>query len=469
MRVSYKWLVQVVVALATLTTTLDGGVMAIAFPALARAFQTDVSAVIWVSILYWLVSTGLAFTLGWMGDVWGRKTVYLMGFWTFTLALGLAASAQNLPWLLGARVLQGVGASVLVANGQALLTAAVPPRERGRALGINSGVVGLGLGFGPILGGFLLTVGDWRALFWARLPLAMASALLAGAVLRREPPLEKRVPVDWWGAGLLFAVLGAFLLAVNRAGAWGIGHPLVWGLAGATLALVPMLVWVERRAVRPVVDLAMLGDPAFGWAMLALVLHYLAWGAYNAVGAFYLLEGRGLSQEAAGAVLAALPLVRVVVAPLAGMLCERVPPHYVMGVGNLWMLAGLAVVGGLGVGGGLGWVVLGFAMMGLGSAFYEPSYSTHIMSAARRDRLGTANASISTGRQIGLSGGLALAGAVYATRLGAYVDSAATDARAIAWAFRDASWACAVTAVGSVLAVGALVRAVASPSPRSSR
>ncbi|GBD11889.1 Riboflavin transporter RibZ [bacterium HR23] len=462
LRLSYKWLALTVVALATLTTTLDGGVLAIAFPALARAFHTDVSLVIWVSILYWLVSTGLAFTLGWVGDVLGRKRIYLVGFWTFAVGLGLAALAQNIPWLFLARVLQGMGASVLVANGQAILTATFPPNERGRALGINSGVVGLGLGFGPILGGFLLTVDNWRAIFWARLPLAVLSAMLAGLVLRDERPTGGRVPVDYGGAVCLFAVLGAFLLAVNRAGAWGVGHPVVLGLVGATLALLPLLVWVERRAVRPVVDLAMLREPAFGWAMLALIVHYLSWGAYNAVGAFYLLDGRGLSQEAAGAVLSALPLVRVVVAPLAGMLCEKVLPRYVMGVGNLWILAGLVVLGALKGDSPLWFVVLGFALMGLGSAFYEPSYSTHIMSSARRDRLGTAGASISTGRQIGLSGGLALAGAVYTARLAGHRPVAPSEATAITWAFRDASLACAVTAFTSVLAVGMLVRSLAN-------
>lgn len=461
-RVSYKWLALGVVALATLTTTLDGGVLAIAFPALAKAFHTDVSTVIWVSILYWLVSTGLAFTLGWVGDVLGRKAIYLAGFWTFTIGLGLAAAAQNIPWLFLARVLQGIGASVLVANGQAILTATFPPNERGRALGINSGVVGLGLGFGPILGGVLLTVGDWRAIFWARLPLAAISALLAGVVLRNERPLEGRVPVDVWGAVTLFAWLGALLLAVNRAGAWGIAHPIVLALAGATLLLAPLLLHVERHARRPVVDLAMLRDPAFGWAMLALILHYLAWGAYNAVGAFYLLDGRGLSQEKAGLVLASLPLVRVVIAPLAGMLCERVLPRYVMGIGNLTILVGLVVLGLLRGESPVGHVVLGFSLMGLGSAFYEPSYSTHIMNAARRDRLGTAGASISTGRQIGLSGGLALAGAVYTARLSAMGDKAPSHAIAITWAFRDASLACAVMALGSVLAVVLLVRSLAT-------
>ncbi|MFN3974904.1 MAG: MFS transporter [Dehalococcoidia bacterium] len=454
-----------VVALATLTTTLDGGVLAIAFPALAKAFHTDVSAVIWVSILYWLVSTGLAFTLGWVGDVLGRKAIYLAGFWTFTLGLGLAAAAQNIPWLFLARVLQGIGASVLVSNGQAILTATFPANERGRALGINSGVVGLGLGFGPILGGVLLSVGDWRAIFWARLPLAAASALLAGIVLRDERPMGGRVPVDVWGAVTLFAWLGAFLLAVNRAGVWGVPHPAVLALVGATLILAPVLLLVERRAVRPVVDLGMLRDPAFGWAILALILHYLAWGAYNAVGAFYLLDGRGLSQASAGLVLASLPLVRVVVAPMAGMLCERVLPRYVMGVGNLYMLAGLVVLGLLTVEKPIWYVALGFVLMGLGSAFYEPSYSTHIMNAARRDRLGTAGASISTGRQIGLSGGLALAGAVYTARLYAMAESAPTQAIAITWAFRDASLACAVTALGSVLAVMALVKSLATRRP----
>lgn len=459
-----KWLVLTVVALATLTTTLDGGVLVIAYPALARAFETTVSTVIWVSILFWLVSTGLAFTLGWVGDVVGRKPLYLTGFWLFALGLALAAAAQSIPWLLGARVVQGAGASVLVANGQAILTATFPARERGRALGINSAVVGVGLGFGPLLGGLLLTVGDWRALFWARLPLVVASALLAGAVLRAEHPGRGKVPVDVWGAATLFLWLGALLLAINRAGAWGVDHPVVLALAGGTLALAPLLLWVERRAARPVVDPAMLRHPAFGWAMVALVLHYLSWGVYNATGAFYLLEGRNLPQTTTGAVLAALPLVRVVVAPLAGLLCERVPPRYVMGLGNLALLTGLGVLALLRVDSPLPHVVLGFGLMGLGSALHEPSHSTHIMSAAPRDRLGTAGASISTGRQIGLSGGLALAGAVYTARLGAYDATAPSHAAAVAWAFRDASLTCAVTALASVLAVGALVRAMA-PRP----
>ena len=235
-------------SIATFMSTLDGGMMSVAYPALATAFVTDTSTVLWVTVSYWVTGVGLLLTLGWLGDVAGRNRVFILGFLVFSLGLIAGGASQNIWHLIGSRVLQGVGSSMILSNLNALITAAFPPRERGKALGLSGAVVGVGLTMGPLLGGLLLDLLDWRALFYSRVPIGLLGAALAWWVLPRDRAVGGGIRVDLIGAAALFGTLASFLLFVNRGGKLGFDSSIALSMAVATAVFLPVLIWSERRS-----------------------------------------------------------------------------------------------------------------------------------------------------------------------------------------------------------------------------
>jgi len=430
--------VMALASLGTLVPTLDSGMTGVAFPALAQAFRTDLSTVLWVQVAYYLTSTGVLLPAGWVSDVLGRRRVYALGFLVMGVGLLLASLAPSVLLLIAFRVFQALGAAMIIANSQALATAVYPPDQRGRAMGLISSVGGAGLAGGPFLGGILLDHLGWPSLFYTRAPLGLLGAVWAWLLLPQEEGPNRRVPVDLAGAVLLFSGLSAFLAAVNQVGRLGwASPPWVWGLLGLSLALVPPFLRVERRAVRPILDPHLLRHPPYALSVLAILFHFLAWGGFTLVLPFYLLDVLGYSQSRMGILLSIFPAVRVVGGPFTGWLSDRIGPRLPTGLGLGVMALGLVLLARLGPTASFGQVVGALAVMGVGSALFAAPNASAIMGSVPPDRLGTAAASIGTGRQIGLSTGIAMAGALYSLRERLYLEMGTPVPLAITWGLRD--------------------------------
>ena len=162
---AYRYVALSLVCLGIFLGTVDSSIINIALPTLATEFDTSIQNVVWVTLLFILVSTGLGLIMGRLGDLYGRKLLYVVGFALFTAAAGVSAISGSLPELLGGRVLQAIGSSMVLANGAAIITATFPAKQRGRGLGIMVASVGAGVATGPVLGGVLVDVLDWRAIF----------------------------------------------------------------------------------------------------------------------------------------------------------------------------------------------------------------------------------------------------------------------------------------------------------------
>ena len=224
-----RWVLLAVISIGTLMSTLDGGVVGVSYPAVAEAFDTDTSTVLWINVAFWVTSVGLLLTLGWLGDVAGRRRVFIIGYLVSTVGILLCSVSGNIWQLIAFRVLQGVGSSMVLSNLNALIAAEFPPGERGRAMGISGAVVGVGLTTGPLMGGILLDALDWRALFYVRAPIGALGALLAWWLLPAATPTGGRFRMDYMGAAALFATMTCFLLVVNQGGRLGYGSPPIPG------------------------------------------------------------------------------------------------------------------------------------------------------------------------------------------------------------------------------------------------
>ena len=447
-----KWLVLLAAALGNLVLTVDGGIMGVSYPALAEAFDTDTSTVLWVSVAFWVTGIGLVLTVGWLGDVGGRRLSYTFGFVLQAAALGFSAMAVELWQLIAARICMGVGSAMVLAGVNAIIVDRFGPEDRAKAIGIAGAVVGLGLSTGPLVGGWLLDVLDWRALFYTRVPLALVAAGLSWWVL--ESPDRRRMrdfTVDKIGAVSLFAVLASLLLVINRSAEDGLLSPLVLAMAGLLIVATPVLIASQRRSVRPILDFRLFRNPGYSFGLGVLVCHYTSLSAILLLAPFFFIDALGFSATKMGLFIMLHTLMRVFIAPISGALTHRVGTWRLSGLGLVAMVASLTWLSMLADSGSEMAILAALLLVGVASGLYEPPNTTTIMGSVPADRYGTASASIASGRQLSFSVGVAVAGAIFAVRERGYLEASETAGRAVALGFSDTLLAGVVLAVLGVL------------------
>ncbi|MBE9505476.1 MAG: MFS transporter [Chloroflexi bacterium] len=412
-RIDYKWTALVAVATGILMLTLDEGSVRIILPALGTAFEATVDDVVWVWLIYLLIGAGLVLALGRIGDAFGRKRIYTGGLVLFTIGLALSAVAPGLAELIAFRAVQAVGAAMVVAMANAIVTASFPAQERGRALGIMATVVSVGLLGGPAIGGALVDWLGWRSVFYARIPVCILAIGLAIFLLRKDPLSRRDRGFDIAGATTLFLGLASILVAINRGQSAGWTSPLVLGLVALGIVLLGGFVRIERKAADPVLDLSLFSGRVFASASVTHALFYISTISVRFVLPYFLLLGLSLPATTAGLLLAVIPGARALLSPLSGRLSDRT---------GAWVLtsSGVAVVGA----GVLLMLTLDsdattmdlvplLAIVGIGVGLFVAPNTSTIMGCVSKDRLGTASAMVATTRQIGSSLGLAVAGMVF--------------------------------------------------------
>jgi len=411
-----KWAVLAAVGVGTFMSALDGSIVNTLLPTLGEALRAEVDQIQWVVTVYLLVVSGLLLVVGRLGDLRGHKDVYLAGFAGFALSSTLCGLAGSVPALVALRALQAVSAAMLFANAPAILTAAFPPAERGRALGLQATMTYLGLAVGPPLGGLLATTLGWRSIFFVNLPVGALGVWLSHRGIARDRPAAAPPRFDVAGAALFFTGLLSLLLALNQGHAWGWGSPAVVGLLAVAAALLALFLGVERRRPHPMLDLGLFASPVFSGAVFSASLSYVAQFAVLFLLPFS-LRHRGLGPGQAGLVLTAQPVVMMLTAPVAGALSDRVGTRRLVVGGLVLLSAGLTGLSLAGPEAPLAAVVAGMAVCGAGFGAFVAPNNSRLLGAAPPQRRGIASGVLAAARNVGMVIGVGLAGAVYTTVL----------------------------------------------------
>src|SRR3984957_13611946 len=342
----YPWLVVGTVCIGAFMGQLDASIAQLVLPAVEQDFHVSIGAASWVSIAYLLVAAAMLPVFGRLADMFGRKLLYCGGFVVFVAGSTLCGLAPGLDTLVGARVLQALGASLLQANAIAIIVAATAKARRGRALGLQSAAQAVGLSAGPALGGFLIAALGWRWVFWINLPVGLLGAVLGFLVLpRTERPRSAATPsaatFDFAGAVLLVPCLGLLMFALNEAGHAGFRSPWLIGPPLVGLLLLIGFVRREQRTTSPLIELGLFRNAVFVAGNVAGLLSYATlFGAFFVL-PFVLEQAYGDSPWTAGLRLAVIPAALGLVAPLSGALYDRLGARFLTVSGMLAALVGL--------------------------------------------------------------------------------------------------------------------------------
>ncbi|MBX5492191.1 MAG: MFS transporter [Chloroflexi bacterium] len=470
----YRWLVVGTVCVGAFLGQLDASIASLVLPTLEDVFQAPVAAVEWVALAYLLTLAALLVPVGRLADLMGRKLLYSAGFVVFSLGSALCGLAPSLGWLIACRVLQAVGAALLQANSVAIITAAVRRRELGRAVGIQGAAQAVGLAVGPSVGGLLIAALGWQWVFYIAVPFGLAGALLGWLVLPvtvHEPQAEAE-RFDWRGAGLFGATIVLALLALTYGNLWGWTSPRLVATAGSALALLALFLVAERRARFPLVDLGLFRQRVFSAGIAAGLLSYAV-----LFGSLYLLPfelqrllGHGPAET--GLLLSPIPIAIGLLAPLGGLLADRVGPRTPTVAGMV--LAGGALLGlALAPGAPLALVLGLLGLLGAGLGVFTPANNSAIMASAPPRRRGVAAGLLNMTRSLGTSLGVATVGTLLQVLLAARLGHPASStldvpADALQLAFQEILVVlAAVAALAALLSAarGAQVLAAASSGP----
>ncbi len=414
-----KWVVLGIVAVGVFMATLDSSIVNISLPTIARYFGVPLSgAVEWVIIAYLVVVAAVLLTIGRLADLIGRKPIWASGLVVFTLGSAICGAAPSLGILVAARAFQGLGGALLMAISPAMLTSAFPPEERGKALGWNAVVVALGVSAGPTLGGILTEHLTWRAIFYVNVPLGIIGFILTMRLLTGQQP-RGRVRFDPAGAVLLAVGLAAVTLGLSFGQEWGWTSALLLSTLAVGVVALICFVLVERRVPSPVVDLSLLRNRVFASANVSLILCFLALFAVSFLLPFYLEELKGFSTEQAGLLLTPLPLTIAVVAPISGSLADRMGTRWLAFFGLSLACVGLVLISQLNAHSSVLDIIWRLVVTGIGQGMFQSPNNSALMGAAARGQQGSAAGFLATGRVVGQSVSVALAGAIFVSLSGA--------------------------------------------------
>jgi EmrB/QacA subfamily drug resistance transporter len=448
----HKWAVLAAVGVGTFMSALDGSIVSALLPTLGESLHATISSIEWVVTTYLLVVSGLLLMVGRLGDLRGHKDVYVAGFVGFVSSSALCGLAGSVSALVAFRALQALSAAMLFANAPAILVAAFPPNERGRALGLQAVMTYLGLAVGPPLGGLLATQLGWRAIFFVNVPVGLLGFWLSQRNIARDHPAGEPPRFDVLGAGLFFVGLLSLLLALDQGHAWGWASPPILGLLVVATAALLAFTAVERRRPEPMLDLSLFASRAFSGAVVSAALSYVAQFAVIFLLPFY-LSFRGLGPGQAGLVLTVQPIAMMLTAPVAGALSDRVGTRGLVVFGLAVLALGLFVLSSAGPATPLAVVLLGMAVCGLGFGAFVAPNNSRLLGAAPVHRRGIASGVLAAARNTGMVLGVGLAGAVFTTVLARSGASAVSEGMSLA--LRLVAGTTLLAAVGSWLEGGA--------------
>ena len=315
---NYKWWAFSAVAVGGFTSALDQLSVTVALPTIAEHFSSDLPTAQWMVVGYGLTVSVMLLPMGRLGDIVGRKQVYLAGFLIFVLCAALAGSSQNIAILIMSRVIQGCGAAMIQSTGRAMIIPIFSSEERGKVLGAQMSVTGAGAIAGPALGGLLVSTLGWQWVFFINVPAGILALVAVFLLVKQShsPEGSPRSQFDWLGSALSIGTLVAFLLAITNGYRIGWLSPPI--LAGALifLVLLALFVWWELRTTAPMLDLRLFRLRSFSLGTTAAYLSFLGIFPIFFLMPFYFQNVRGYSPGEVGLIMVPSFLGMIVMAPV---------------------------------------------------------------------------------------------------------------------------------------------------------
>ena len=454
----------------------DHGSVTVALPTISEYFGADLPTTQWVVIGYTLTISALLLPMGRLADIAGRKRIYLLGFLIFVV-MGIAAGlSPNIPFMIAARLVQGVGAAMTQGTSMAMIVASFPSQERGRALGLQMSIVGLGGIGGPAVGGLLVGELGWQWAFYGTAIMGIVAILAALVVVdpvRSGAAADRSgARFDWGGAALSTGALIVFLQAMTWAPTLGYGNPAIAGAFAVFAAFMAVFIFHELRTLSPMMDVRLFQRRLFTLGVIASFLNFLGSNSSRFLMPFYLQAVLGLTPTQVGLILVPGAACMMIAGPLSGRLSDRFGWRWFTVGGLLVSAAGLVVLATLQPDSSIALAIAGMVMQTAGIGVFNAPNNSSILSAVEPSKYGVISGFLNLVRNSGSLCSIAIATAIVTATMGSMgyeptLASVAGGGEGLLGAFtsglRFAFWVMA-----AVMLVGVVASAMKGPAFRES-
>ena len=408
-----RWWTLGAMCFALFMIMLDNTVVNVALPSIQKDLGATLSGLEWTVNAYTLTFAVLLVTGGRLGDIFGRRRMFLLGVVVFAVSSAAIGLAPDEGWLVAGRAIQGVGAAFMMPATLSIITNAFPPEERGKAIGTWAGVSALALAIGPVVGGALAEYVSWRAIFFLNLPVAVGAVVVTLFATKESRDETTRHRVDIPGIAALSVALTALVLALVEGNAWGWGSPEIIALFALSAGSFVAFALLEPRVREPMVDFRFFRSKTFlGANVVAFIVTFSMLATFFFI-ALYMQNILGYSAVEAGVRFLPSTLMIVLIAPLAGRLTDRVGARPLMVAGLSLATLSLLLQTRIDVDTGYELLLPAFILLGIGMALVMSPMSTAAMNAVTPDKAGVASGILSMSRMVGGTFGVAAIGALF--------------------------------------------------------
>jgi EmrB/QacA subfamily drug resistance transporter len=416
---SNKWVDLLIICMGIFISSLDSSIVNLANPTLVDEFGVGMDQVQWVVSVYLLVVSASMLFFGRLGDKVGGYKVFNCGFLIFTLGSLFCGVSSSLYLLLISRVIQAVGASMLMATGMGIVATSFPLKQRGLAFGLTVVAVGLGNMGGPGIGGVILHYLSWHYIFLVNVPLGVLSSLFGLLFLRSPLPNDRRsaLPLDWVGSLLIAIFISLLILVISQS-----VSDSVWFIL-ALPVLVPLLWFIEKRHKAPILDFALLHNRRFSLANALAFLAYFSFTTVFFLMPFYLEQVRLIPAAIMGLLIMASPLLMALVSPLSGRLSDKLGTRRIVPVGFLLLLIAFVLMSLLGAESTMMFIALSLGLLGAGIGMLNSPLNSEILTSAGPENSGYASGFLATTRNLAYCLGAACAAGIFALLFGVFSQS----------------------------------------------
>jgi EmrB/QacA subfamily drug resistance transporter len=412
-------------SIGSFMSPLDSSIVSVSLPSITSNLNMDYTMAIWVPTAYLAALTVMLLSIGRLSDMRGRKPFFISGFAIFTSASFLCSISSSGLQLIAFRTIQGAGAAFMASTSPAILTDVFPGKERGKALGINTMAVYVGLALGPSLGGLLTSAVGWRSIFYINIPIGLF--VIAMSLWKLHEPLKaSQKRFDLTGALSFSLGIVPLLLALTLGGIYGWNSPLNIGLLILGGVFLVMFVLFERKkGDNAMLDVSMFShNRLFSAANISALLNYTSFFGVSFFISFYLQRTLGYSPLQAGVILFIMPVSMAILSPISGWLSDRIGSRILASSGMAVISVGLLLTSTLSLSSSSADVAARLFIVGLGMGLFSSPNTSAVMGSVEKDQRGIASGTLATMRFLGQSLSLALMSAIFATFISSSVLSA---------------------------------------------
>ncbi|MCJ7506814.1 MFS transporter [Candidatus Bathyarchaeota archaeon] len=453
-----KRLVLLVTTVGSFMTPFDSNAATLAIPSIGSDLGGGLVLLSWISVGYLLSLTTFLLVFGRLGDMKGRKLLFVIGVVVFTFSSVVSGLSGSIYQLIVARLIQGMGASMMSGNAVAFLTSVFPSSERGKVVGIVTGATYAGLSAGPVLGGLLISHFGWRSIFYVNIPIGLVTASICYFKTHETLRVNEEASFDVLG-GLTLTISLSSLLASVTLGQTGI-LSRVYVFALMLLAILSFLLFIfieKKSSSQPIIDLRLFTEnKMFAFSNATAFLNYLASYGIGFLLSLYLQTVLMLEPHQAGLVMLSQPLLMTIVSPISGHISDRMQPRRLASIGLAVMSGAMLVLSAATIDTSLQSIVMILAVLGAGYGLFSSPNTSAVMGSVSKEALGVGSGTLSTMRFLGQSLSLVLVTFILAGNLSSGVPLVGrgplnVSVQEFLYGFRITLQTCAIIAAGAVV------------------